>query len=475
MRGRQGKNRNFYKYPLTMEIYDLSAVQQARLIREKKLSPTEIVKAYLERIDKLNSKINAFVTLDPEGALKAARQAENEPAKGPLHGLPVAIKDLSYTKGLRTTCGSLTLKDYIPDHDSISVTRIKEAGGIVIGKTNTPEFGYKGVTNNRVFGITRNPWNLEKTSGGSSGGSAAAVAAKLIALAEGTDGAGSIRIPSGFCGVVGFKPSFAMVPRYPIPDLYYTLSHTGPMARTVEDTALLFEVLAGSSRHDNLSTDPRDWPKKASDKLRLAYSPTLNYAPVETAVERIVRESAFRFKELGYEVVEENPPIEEDPEPIELNIWNTVYASRYAPLDEETRSLLTPEMADIIDEGMKLPTYLFSKDSIKRTKLYYTMDAFFEKYDLLITPTLPLEAFSAEIERPERVGNREIKTLFGWTPFTYPFNLTGQPALTVPAGLGPQGLPVGMQIVGPRGSDRFILEVAKRFEELAPFPELDFN
>lgn len=454
-------------------ICNFTAIQLTKLIKDRELSPVEVLSAYLDRIDHLNPQLNAFITLDPEGALETARQAEKILPHGPLYGLPVAIKDLSYTKGMRTTCGSLTLKDYIPDQDSISVARIRQAGAIIVGKTNTPEFGYKGITNNRVFGVTRNPWDLSKHSGGSSGGSASAVAAKLIPLAEGTDGAGSIRIPASFCGVVGFKPSFAMVPRYPIPDLYYTLSHTGPIARTVADTELLFEVLAGSSSHDNLSTDPRDWPKNADDKLKIAYSPTLNYASIETDVEKVVREAAYKFSELGYSVTEENPPIEEDPEPIELNIWNTVYASRYAPLDEETRALLTPEMADIIDEGMKLPTYLYSKDSIKRTKLYYTMDDFFQRYDLLITPTMPIEAFSTDLERPQKINDKTINSLFGWTPFTYPFNLTGQPALTIPVGFGPHKLPVGLQIIGPRLSDRFILQVAKRYEKLFPFAELE--
>ncbi len=465
---------NLAKYA-SMNICDLRATELAQLIKEKKLSPVEVTQAYLERIDKLNSKVNAFITLDSEGALSQARRAENEEATGPLHGVPVAIKDLSYTKGMRTTCGSLTLKDNIPDFDSISVTRIRQAGAIILGKTNTPEFGYKGITNNRVFGPTLNPWNLERHAGGSSGGSASAVAANLVPIAEGTDGAGSIRIPASFCGVVGFKPSFAMVPRYPIPDLYYTLSHTGPIARHVDEAALLFEVLAGVSSHDNLSISPHDWPKSASDKLHIAYSPNLNYAPVGDEVAQIVNQAAQKFTELGYVVNEENPPIDEDPEPLELNIWNTVYASRYAPLGEETKALLTPEMVDIIEEGMKLPAYMYSQDSIKRTKLYYTMDKFFERYDLMITPTMPIEAFDSQLERPESVNGRKISTLFGWTPFTYPFNLTGQPAITIPAGLSDNKMPIGLQIVGPRGSDRFILEVAKRFEELAPFPKLKFN
>ena len=457
-----------------MDICDLRAVELAQKIRAKELSPVEVVGAFLERIDKFNSRLNAFITVDPEGALKAAREAEEYPSDRPLHGVPVAIKDLSYTEGMRTTCGSLTLKDNIPNCDSISVTRVRQAGGIVIGKTNTPEFGYKGITNNRVFGTTFNPWELTRHAGGSSGGSACAVAAKLAPLAEGTDGAGSIRIPASFCGVVGFKPSFAMVPRYPIPDLYYTLSHTGPLARHVEDAALLFEVLAGVSSHDNLSMNPVDWPKTAQDRLKIAYSPTLNYAAVEDEVAQTVAEGALKFKELGYEVMEENPPIPEDPEPIELNIWNTVYASRYAPLNDRMRELLEPEMVEIIEEGMKLPTYKYSQDSIKRTKLYYIMDEFFERYDLMITPTMPLEAFDYHLERPQTVGGRVINTLFGWTPFTYPFNLTGLPAITVPAGLSAAGLPIGLQIVGPRGSDRLILQVAKRFEELAPFPQLNF-
>ena len=453
-----------------MSICNFSATETMRLLRQRQISSVEVVQAYLARIDTFNPSLNAFVTLDPQGALEAARKADEHPSSGALHGLPVAIKDLSYTAGMRTTCGSLTLKDYVPQEDSISVTRIRQAGGIILGKTNTPEFGYKGITNNRLFGLTRNPWNLERHSGGSSGGSASAVAANLAPLAEGTDGAGSIRIPASFCGVVGFKPSFAMVPRYPIPDLYYTLSHTGPLARTVQDASLLFEVLAGESPHDDLSMSPHDWPKKANQKLKVAYSPTLNFATPEPQVEALVRQAAEAFRDLGYELQEANPPIPKDPEYIELHIWNTVYASRYAPLKPEFAELLTPEMVDIIKEGMQLPAYIYCQDSIERTKLYYVMDRFFEEYDLLLTPTMPLEAFDSKLERPAQVGGRPITTLFGWTPYTYPFNLTGQPALSLPAGLGPQGLPLGLQIIGPRGSDRLILEVGRRFEELRPFP-----
>lgn len=204
--------------------------------------------------------------------------------------------------------------------------------------------------------------------------------------------------------------------------------------------------------------------------MKVAYSPTLNFATPEPQVEALVRQAAEAFRDLGYELQEANPPIPKDPEYIELHIWNTVYASRYAPLKPEFAELLTPEMVDIIKEGMQLPAYIYCQDSIERTKLYYVMDRFFEEYDLLLTPTMPLEAFDSKLERPAQVGGRPITTLFGWTPYTYPFNLTGQPALSLPAGLGPQGLPLGLQIIGPRGSDRLILEVGRRFEELRPFP-----
>ncbi len=455
-----------------MQIHEYSAAELASLIRRRELSPVEITEHYLRRIDALNPKLNAFITVDYEGAIAAAREAESSPPQGPLHGVPVAVKDLSLTKGLRSTSGSLTLKDNIPSVDSVSAERIREAGGIIIGKTNTPEFGYKGVTDNRLGEPTLNPWDTSRTSGGSSGGSAAAVAAGLAPVAEGTDGAGSIRIPAGFCGVVGIKPSFARVPRYPIPDIYYTLSHTGPIARTADDAALLLDVLSGYDKRDPLSmTEPLRLSPYAPEPLRIAWSPRLNYAPLEPEIEAITEKAALKLCEAGHSVERADPDIT-DPEPLELNIWNTVYAARYGPLEEPMRSLFTPELAEIVDEGMRLPAWRLCKDSIERTKLYYEMEKFFGTFDLLLTPTLPVEAFPVEKQRPETVEGRPITTLFGWTPFTYPFNLTGQPAVTVPAGLTASGLPAGLQIIGPRGSEALIMQVARQFEYLAPWQKL---
>lgn len=477
-----------------MEVHQYSATELAVLIRKRKLSPVEIVKSLLERIDKLNPSLNAFTTVDYEGALQAAKVAENTPPTGPLHGIPVAIKDLSYTKGLRTTCGSLTLKDNVPEVDSISVERIRRAGAIIIGKTNTPEFGYKGVTDNRLGAPTRNPWNTGRTSGGSSGGSAAAVAAGLVPLAEGTDGAGSIRIPASFCGVVGLKPSFARVPRTPIPDIWYTLSHTGSIARTVADAALLYDVLAGPDPRDPLSYTTiercdnlhptvalEDWDApylkagagvghtEIGNRMTIGYSPDLGYAAVDPEVAQIVAQAAHELASL-HEVVDANVSVE-DPEQIELNIWNAVYAARYGPLKSPTRDLFTPELAGLVDEGMRLSGFELYHDSIARTKLYYTMAEYFVHHDLLITPTMAVEAFPIEQQRPAEINGRPMTTLFGWTPFTYPFNLTGQPAVTVPVGLTASGLPVGMQIIGGRGQEKKVLTVAQQYEHLHPWKQ----
>lgn len=436
-----------------------TAVELAALIRNREVSPVEVVQAALDRIDRLDPDLRAFVTVDYEGALAAAREAERSEPAGPLHGVPVAVKDLSLTRGLRTTFGSLLHRDFVPDQDSVSVERLRAAGAILVGKTNTPEFGYKGVTDNRLGPPTVNPWNRERTAGGSSGGSAAAVAAGLVPLAEGTDGAGSIRIPACFCGVVGLKPTFGRVPRHPVPDLYYTLSHTGPIACTVADAALMLEVLAGPDSRDPWSLD--DFPA-AREPRRVAWSPDLGYAQVEPEVARVAREAVAR---LPYEVEEADPGFP-DPEEVELGIWRTVYAARFGPLPPEVRERMDPLLAAIVDEGMAMPAWELAKQSLERTRLWETLERFFGRYDLLVTPTMPVEAFPASQQRPDTVDKA---TLFGWTPFTYPFNLTGLPAVTVPAGLTRSGLPVGLQIVGRRGADRQVLLAAAAFERAAPW------
>ena len=480
-----------------MQLHEYTALDLAELIAQKQVSPVELTRHCLERIDKYNSTLNAFITIDREGALKAAENAEKCESPGLLNGLPIAIKDLSLTKGLRSTSGSLTLKDNIPSEDSVAVERVRQAGAVIVGKSNTPEFGYKGVTDNRLLPPCANPWDTSRTSGGSSGGSAAAMAAGLCPLAEGTDGAGSIRIPAGFCGVVGVKPSFARVPRYPIPDIYYNLSHTGPITSSVADAILLLTVQAGPDRRDPASmTDslldapgcqelqhagtPVQFYKalrhftaldSADPKLRLAWSPDLGYAPVEPEIRTVCQQAVQELARLGHTVDEDNPGFT-DPEPIELNIWNVVYAERYAPMSEETRALFTPELAGLVDLGTQVSAYQMGRDAMARTQLYYQTQRFFDKYDVLITPTLPVEAFPHSQQRPAAIAGREIKTLFGWTPFTYPFNLTGQPAVTVPAGFTPNGLPAGIQLVGPRGSEMRLLKLAAQFEKIHPWPRL---
>ncbi len=480
-----------------MQFSEHSALELAEMIAQGELSPVELTRSCLERIEKYNPTLNAFITIDRPGALKAAQESEKQEPKGLLHGLPIAIKDLSLTKGLRSTSGSLTLKDNVPNEDSVAVERVRQAGAIIVGKSNTPEFGYKGVTDNRLMAPCANPWDTSRTSGGSSGGSAAAIAAGLCPLAEGTDGAGSIRIPAGFCGVVGVKPSFARVPRYPIPDIYYNLSHTGPITSTVADAIMLLAVQSGPDRRDPCSMtsslfaedkncqelDAASTPaqfyralhrfvtldEKKDAKLRLAWSPDLGYAAVDPEVRELCQKAVQKLSQLGHTIEEDNPGFN-DPEPIELNIWNVVYAERYAPMSDEVRALFTPELAGLVDEGMKVSAYQMGRDAMARTQLYYKTDQFFDRYDVLITPTLPVEAFPLTQQRPASIAGRPITTLFGWTPFTYPFNLTGQPAVTVPAGFTANGMPVGIQLIGPRGAEMRLLKLASQFEAIAPWP-----
>lgn len=430
----------------------LSAFELTRLLQSRELSPREVQDHFLARIEERNPELSCF--------LHVAREPLPESPAGPLYGLPVAFKDLTWVRGMPCTSGSLVYRDFVPEQESAVVERTRRAGGVVLGKTNTPELGYKGVTDNQLAPPCRNPWNLERTSGGSSGGAACAVAAGLAPLAEGTDGAGSIRIPASFCGVVGHKPTRGLVPRYPVPDSFYTLSHVGPIARDVRDCALFLDVLAGYDARDPLcSREARpgylaglEEPGRA---LRVAWSPDLGYATVPPAtLERLAPAVAA----LGAEGVALDW---EDPEPIELDLWALTYAGRYGEPDPR----MHPELQEIIRAGSRLPASRAGEASQQRTVFYGRVHRLFEEYDLLLTPTLAQGAFCLDQQHPG-------ETLFGWTPFTYPFNLTGHPALTVPVALDEDGMPLGLQIVGRLGADLDCLRAGAQVERTVKFSKL---
>jgi aspartyl-tRNA(Asn)/glutamyl-tRNA(Gln) amidotransferase subunit A len=448
------------------------ATDLAGMIRRKDISPVEVVEAVLARIERLNSALNAYCTLTAEAAV-----ARGE-ALGPLHGVPISVKDLTNTQGVRTTRGSRLYADNVPDEDAPVVERIKAAGAIVLGKTNTPEFGWKGDTSNPLFGTTYNPWAPEQraSAGGSSGGAGAAVAAGLGPLALGTDGAGSIRIPSSFCGIVGLKQQLWRVPTYPASPVE-TLAHTGPMTRTVRDAALLLNVIAGPDERDRLTLPAtgEDWLAACEGGiagLRVAWSPDLGYAAVDPEVARISAAAARRFADdLGC-AVEEAAPGFPDPSRAELILFYVGVQSYVADLPAERRALIDPTLARAIEEEATGVTALdYVRATAVRQAVADVLRRFFARYDLLLTPTIAVPPFHAGEEGPREVAGRAVARL-GWTPFTYPFNLSGNPALTVPAGFTASGLPVGLQIVGRRFDEATVLRAGAAFEAAQPWTHL---
>ena len=454
------------------EICYMPAVDMAQAIRTRKLSPVEIINAVLSRIERLNPKINAYCTLLGDSARKQAREAEVKVMKraelGPLHGVPISIKDLTYTKGVRTTSGSKMYENFIPDHDAIIVERLQAAGAIMLGKTNTPEFGFMGITDNRLFGPTRNPWNLERHAGGSSGGAAAAVAAGMGPLSQGSDGGGSIRIPSSFCGVFGIKPSFGRIPRGAGSSDWQTLSQYGPITRTVKDAALALEVMAGRDDRDRLSLPDTNLQYLAllDDNLkglRVAWSPDLGYAAVEPQVLEKTSAAVSIFETLGCMVEMATPDITNPGRAFSL-IWAVSYAAAYVDQLDEWGDQMDPRLVALIKQGSDISAIEYAQAALEREQLYDRLLPFFKTYDLLLTPATAVSAFDVGKFELTEIGETKGSSWLDWTPFTYPFNCTGQPAASVPCGWTDDGLPVGLQIVGRRFEDATVLKAAAAFE-----------
>jgi aspartyl-tRNA(Asn)/glutamyl-tRNA(Gln) amidotransferase subunit A len=451
------------------------AVELAEMIRKKEISPVETTKIFFKRIEQVNPRVNAYCTLPMESALEEAERAEqmvmDGEELGPLHGVPFSIKDLIYTKSVRTMQGSKIYENFIPDEDAPLVERLKNAGGIMLGKTTTPEFGHKAVTDSKVTGVTRNPWNLEMTPGGSSGGAGAQVAAGMGPLAVGTDGGGSIRIPSSFNGIFGLKPSYGRVPVYPASALD-SLSHCGPMTRTVADAALMLYVMAGPHPADALSLEalPADYPGRLREGvkgLRIAWSPDLGFIPVNPEVAAITSAAARAFEELGASVEEVNPEFGRTGPTFGV-FWLAGMAGRLMDLLPEWGDKLDPALLEMVTIGLELKATDFVKAQMERNQIRDRVRRFFETYDLLLTPTLPITAFKADIPAEEALKDEPVD-FRNWTPFSSPFNLSQNPAATVPAGFSDAGLPVGLQIVGPRFEDLTVLKASAAFESIRPW------
>lgn len=457
-------------------LADFSAAELLASYRAKRASPVEATQACLSRIDALNAKLNAFCLVDADRALLAARESEARWLRGApeglLDGVPVSIKDLLLTSGWPTLRGSRTVDaNQAWDQDAPAVARLREHRAIMLGKTTTPEFGWKAVTDSPLTGITRNPWNPAKTPGGSSGGAAAAVATGMGALAVGTDGGGSIRIPASFTGIFGLKPSFGRVPAWPL-SLFGTVSHVGPMTRTVEDAALMLDVISKPDVRDwfALPYDDRGYDDGLDDGvagLRMAFAPTLGDAKVDAEVADIVGRAVAAFGELGADVVEAAPDLH-DVASVERMHWWTGATRVVAAIAPERRALADPGLLRIAEKGsaFSLADYLAAVEA--RAALGAALKEFHARCPILLTPTLPVPAFDAGRLAPPQYGDVDGDWTV-WAPFSYPFNLTQQPAASVPCGFTQDGLPVGLQIVGPMHDDRLVLRVARAFEKARPW------
>ena len=455
----------------------MSATDLAAAIRARRLSPVEVTEAVLARIEAANPRINAYCTVASERARGEARAAEAAVMRGetvgPLHGVPISFKDLTPTAGIRTTFGSKIFEHHVPAEDAIVVERARAAGAVLVGKTNTPEFGCKGVTDNLIFGHTRNPWRLDRVAGGSSGGAAAAVAAGLGPIAEGSDLAGSIRIPAAVCGVVGLKPSLGRVPRWPVLNGWTGMSHVGPLARTVRDAALALSVWAGPDERDpqSLPATGEDFARAADGGIRgvrIAWSADLGYAAVDPEVRAITAAAAEVFVTLGG-AVEETHPGFEDPLPLFIDLTAPYRAAAMAPYLPQWGDQMDPFLHLRLHHGEKMSAIEWERATHRRTALWQIVRRFFERYDLLLTPTTSVAAFPVGLAYPAEIEGRQIDNQLQWFPFTFPFSITGQPAITVPCGFTAEGLPVGLQIVGRRFADAAVLRAAAAFEAAQPW------
>jgi Asp-tRNA(Asn)/Glu-tRNA(Gln) amidotransferase A subunit family amidase len=464
------------------ELCFTPATELRRLIDSRDISPVELTKNLLDRIEHLNPILNAFLTISADLALEQARAAEARAVRGallsPLDGIAYSIKDLEPTAGVRTTYGSKWFEHNIPAEDGAVAGRLRGAGGILLGKTNTPHFGYKDMCDNLLGPPCRNPWKLERTSGASSGGAGAAVAAGMGPLAQGSDGGGSIRIPAALCGIFGLKPSFGRVPYHPNPDYWAARSHMGPMTRTVRDAALMLNIMAGADVRDPLSVDapPQDYVRACDGDLkglRVAWSPDLGFGVVDPEVKAITEKAAHRFADLGCAL---DAPVIRWPNPHDFHrvLYEVTMASRLMDRANERPDWIEPTLMRLILSGSSRGAVEHGRALLARAVFYGAVRKFFEEFDLLLTPTMPVAAWSVEPgpeEGPKQIDGRPTPTMFDRIPFTYPFNLTGHPAATVPCGFTAEGLPVGLQIVGRWHADAVVLRAAAGFEAIQPWSD----
>jgi amidase len=450
-----------------------TATELAALVRQREVSVCELMGAHLDQIERVNPKVNAICTLVAERAMEQAAKVDGELAlgaqPGPLVGLPIAIKDLEITEGIRTTFGSPIYEDFVPDQDALFVERLKAAGAIVIGKTNTPEFGAGSHTFNPVFGVTRNPYDLTRTCGGSSGGGAVALACGMIPIADGSDLGGSVRNPPSFNNVVGLRPSPGRIPRYPNEQPWNTLPVLGPMARTVRDAALLLSVMAGPDPRDPLSiSEPPDQFLGALERdlggTRIAWSRDLGLFPVQNAVIEVIENALPTFTALGCTVEEAHPDFGDAAEIFQVLRAQGFASSHWQELREH-RALMKETVIWNIEQGLKLSGLDVSRAQAKRGALFHRVRAFFERYDFLLLPVSQVVPFPVESEWVEEINGVPMDTYVDWMMSCSAITLTEHPAMSVPCGFTPEGLPVGLQIVGRYRRELDVLQLAYAFEQ----------
>lgn len=459
----------------------LSAGELLKHYQDQTISPVDVIRDVFATIGRHDGAVNAFVMTDKEGAIKAAEQSAARWAKGvpmgQVDGVPATVKDVVIAKGWPTLRGSHTTDDTPSNEDAPCVARLREQGAILIGKTTTPELGWKGVTDSARNGITRNPWNLDKTTGGSSGGAAAAAALGMGALHIGTDGGGSIRMPCGFTGIPGIKPTFARVPTYPL-SLFGTLSHAGPMARTVVDMALMLNVMTMPDVRDPYSKPyvAENFLKNIEGGVRglkIAYLPQMNDGPVDPEIAKCVSDAVDTYRDMGATV--ERPQLNlPDSSDVFRTHWYAGAARAIRGLSGAQRKMVEPALLEIAAEGETYSLSHYQEASAARENYHAAINEVFEIYDLIVTPTIPITAFDAGKEFPEGQG---YERWTDWTQFTYPFNLTGHPAGSVPCGLSSDGLPISMQIVGPTMSDARVIRAMRMYETsyYAPLPAMAYE
>jgi len=455
----------------------LTATELAHRIRMKAVSCCEVMGAHLAQIERVNPKVNAIVTFLPERALEHARQADEAIARGdevgPLHGLPIAHKDLVLTKGIRTTFGSPIFADFVPDQDEIIVERLRNAGAITIGKTNTPEFGAGSQTFNSVFGETLNPYDLTKTCGGSSGGAAVALACGMQPLADGSDLGGSLRNPASFCNVVGFRPSPGRVPVWPARVGWCPLPVEGPMARTVQDVALMLSVIAGPDPRAPISiSEPGHLFRRSLERnftgVRIAWSRDLGGLPIDPRVTAVIEKQRGVFSSFGCNVEEAQPDLRDADEA--FRVWRAwLFELGFGEMLRTHRAQMKDTVIWNIEEGMKLTGPQIGQAERKRTELYQRVRQFMEQYEFLILPVSQVPPFDVKQRYVTEINGVKLDTYLDWMRSCYYITVTGLPAISVPCGFTPEGLPVGVQIVGRHHDDWGVLQLAHAFEQATGF------